>query len=118
MTKSGMPRQTFAPLLFQLLWMLGAQVPPPHFMGFGAVAFAFGVWFTFAWGTFMWLFIWSRNGGSMLASAVTAACAGVCFGLAMGLLYRYQRRKHRLPTWEALRDLHDPHDAATPALHR
>jgi Family of unknown function (DUF6404) len=54
-------------------------------------------------GAIMRLLVWSRQGGSGVVAAITAAAAGVLFGLAMAAYYRYGARKHELPLWSGLK---------------
>jgi hypothetical protein len=100
--RTGMHRSSYAPPLLQVLWRMGVQVRPPHFMGFWRAAALTGGWFGAAWGLVMWLMLWSRQqmDGRM---ALAGACgAGLCFGLSMALYYAHGKKKYQLPSWESL----------------
>ena len=116
LSRHGLARHSAAPPLLLLLWRLGMQVPPPNFMGFGAITLSFGAWFGVIWGAVMWLAVWSRNGTSPLGAAVWAAGAGLCYGLTMAFICSRQRRKHDLPPWESLRDVPGPHGGRSAPL--
>jgi len=118
LSRHGLKRYRFTPPPFQLLWNLGIQVRPPHFMDFAAAAALFGAWFAVFWGTIMWAIVWFREGTSLLRGTATALCAGLCYGLFMAFVYRRERLKHNLPSWESLRDVPQDHASPTTALPR
>jgi Family of unknown function (DUF6404) len=97
---TGMRKSNYAPPLFRLLWRAGFDIPPPHFMSFGARALLLGGFFGVGWGFFMALFMKVRPVALMLASLA----AGLLFGCAMAAYHAYERRKHRLPAWDSLAD--------------
>jgi membrane associated rhomboid family serine protease len=101
LSQRGLPRHRYEPPLFRLLWKIGIQVPPPHYMGFAKVAVSFGAWFAVFWGSLMWLLMWSRQGRSLADDALAATVAGACFGLLMAWFYERDRRKFSLPAWES-----------------
>lgn len=101
LSQRGLPRHRYEPPLFRLLWKIGIQVPPPHYMGFAKVAVSFGAWFAVFWGSLMWLLMWSRQGRDLSDDALAATVAGACFGLLMAWFYERDRRKFALPAWES-----------------
>jgi hypothetical protein len=98
----GLPRRHFEPLLFRLLWKLGVNVRPPHFLGFAHIAIVFGTWFAGIWGAFMWCVVWSRMGKSVAAAALTTAAVGACFGFMVAWFYARERKEFALPAWETI----------------
>jgi membrane associated rhomboid family serine protease len=98
----GLSRHHAEPLLFRMLWKLGVNVRPPHFLGFASVAVVYGIWFACVWGGFMWMLVWSQQGIGIAGVALRAAAAGACVGLLMAWLYARERRECALPAWEAL----------------
>jgi membrane associated rhomboid family serine protease len=102
LSERGLSRHHAEPLLFRLLWKLGINVRPPHFLGFASIAIVYGTWFACAWGVFMWLLVWSHQGVGLAGVALRAAAAGACFGLLMAWFYARERREFALPAWESL----------------
>jgi hypothetical protein len=98
----GLSRHHAEPLLFRLLWKLGVNVRPPHFLGFAHIAFVYGTWFAGVWGMFMWLLVWSQQGIGMAGVALRAGIAGAFFGVMMAWFYTRERREFALPAWESL----------------
>ncbi|MGZ5202035.1 MAG: DUF6404 family protein [Telluria sp.] len=102
LAQTSIPPGSYRPLLIRLLWSLGVEVPPPHFMRFSRLALLSGVYFGVAWGLVMGAMYWARPGGSVRATAVGASVAGLFFGLCMAIHYGRARDKHGLPRWESL----------------
>lgn len=100
--RTGMRPGNYAPLLWRVLWRLGAEIPPPHYMPFAQTALLAAAWFGAAWGGFMWLSLWSRQGMAGLVAAGVSCAAGLSFGLSMAMYYRHGKRKYQLPDWRAL----------------
>jgi hypothetical protein len=98
----GLPRRHIEPLPFRLLWKLGVNIRPPHFLGFAHIAIAFGTCFAGTWGVFMWCVVWSRMGKSLAAAGLMAAAVGACFGLMMAWFYTRERKELALPAWETI----------------
>lgn len=99
---TGIMKSNYAPPLFRILWKMGVYLRPPHFANFISNFLLTGTWFGFAWGMFMWLFVWSGAGKSSFAAAATALVGGVLFGLCMAAYYRYGARKYKLPEWSQI----------------
>jgi Family of unknown function (DUF6404) len=99
---TGMWRSNYAPPLFQIMWRMGADVPPPHFVGFAAITLLMGGFFGVLWGLFMWFVLWSGSGASIGLAVFASSFAGLAFGLCMAAYYSYGRRKHKLPRWNEL----------------
>lgn len=101
LSQRGLPRNRYEPPLFRLLWKIGVEVPPPHYMSFAKVAISYAVWFAVFWWGFMWVLVWSRQGRAMGDDVLVAVAAGAFFGLVMAWFYERDRRKLRLPAWES-----------------
>jgi len=95
----GVGKMTVAPPLFLLAWKLGVAIPPPHFLGFGPLAFLMGGSFGVLWGVIMWLFVWSHQGMPVVGAGSAALAAGVLFGVALASYYRWNARRLSLPSW-------------------
>ncbi|WP_198116729.1 DUF6404 family protein [Massilia rhizosphaerae] len=102
LSQRGLSRNHAEPLLFRLLWKLGVNVRPPHFLGFASIALVYGGWFTGVWGVLMWMLVWSHQGVGIAGVALRALAAGACFGLLMAWFYTRERKEFALPAWEAL----------------
>jgi hypothetical protein len=91
---------TSAPPLFRLAWALGLDVPPPLFLGFLPLTLLMGAFYGAFWGAFMWVLQWRAWQMPWGLAALTAACAGLVFGLCMAGYYRRKAARLRLPPWE------------------
>lgn len=100
--RTGMWRSNYEPPILRVLWKIGIEIPPPHFLPFWQVLVLGAGWFAGAWGSIMWLGEWSKHGVSIMSAVGTASVAGVFFGIAMAIYYAHGRRKHRLPKWNAI----------------
>ena len=100
--QTGMGRSSYAPPLLQVLWRIGVQVRPPHFMGFWRATALTGGWFGLAWGLMMWLMLWSQQHMDGRLALAGAGGAGLCFGVSMAIYYAHGKKKYRLPSWESL----------------
>jgi hypothetical protein len=99
---TGMRKGNYKPPLWRLLWRLGVKVPPPHFIGFGAMALAFGTYFAVAVTLATWLVDWIRRGRIYLFPIVFTAIGAVIYGVGMSMYYDAGRKKHQLPNWSSL----------------
>ena len=99
LTSRGIGEKTIVPPLFSLAWKLGFQIPPPHFLGFGALALIMGTFFGVIWGVVMWLSIWRHQGLPIGGAVFASFVAGVLFGSVMAIYYRRKARKLCLPSW-------------------
>ena len=99
LSELGLPRNTWQPPLWRLLWRLGVDTPPPLFWGFGSLTVLFGSFFGAGWGALMWVFAWSDGAVSVAAAIIGACVAGLLFGLCMATYFRHFARKHDLPSW-------------------
>ena len=95
----GVRKMTIAPPFFWLAWKMGVAVPPPHFLGFGALGLLMGGFFGVFWGAIMWLFVWSHQRMPVIGAGIVAVAAGLFFGIAMASYYRWSARKLSLPSW-------------------
>ena len=98
--RKGVGRFTTAPPIYRLLWKLGIDVPPPHFVGFWPLAFGMGLFFAIAWGLLMWLLLWRTQNMPPVIGLVASLLAGLAFGIVMAGYYRWRARKLALPRWE------------------
>ena len=98
LAKTGIWPSNYAPPLFHVLWRLGVNVPPPHFIGFFSILIFTGGLF----GILMTLFFAPMLDQSRSGAVLIAACMGGAFGLAMACYYAYGRQIHRLPRWNEL----------------
>ena len=90
----------FAPPVFRLLWRLGYELPPPHFLNFGTLIAVMGLPFGVLWSGLMWLLLFRGKISVMGMLLAAVIMAGVGFGLCMAAYYRTTARKLKLPTWE------------------
>jgi hypothetical protein len=100
-----MRSSSYMPSAVKLLWRMGWNVPPPHFVGFARLATVSGLYFAVAWGLLMWLLglvLHPMSASSLLVLAAASLGAGFLFGLSMAGYYAYGRKKYRLPPWEHL----------------
>lgn len=93
---------TASPPIWQLIWSLGWEIPPPLFMSLPALfvftVTTFGVLFGFsAWA------LGNRGASSMPLSEAgwVALVAGAAFGLAMTWYFRRLARQQALGSWSA-----------------
>ncbi|WP_308366715.1 MULTISPECIES: DUF6404 family protein [unclassified Microbulbifer] len=102
MAAVGVGEATAFPPAWNLLWSLGAKVPPPPFLGFVPLVLISGGFFGPLFGLGAWL-LGNRGLREMPASEAlwVALITGVAFGLAMAAYYRHLARKHRLGSWAA-----------------
>jgi hypothetical protein len=102
LAQTGIWPSNYAPPLFHLLWRMGVDVPPPHFVRFASVVIFMGTFFGGMFALFMWPTLWTRMGLSFGGALIRSGVAGLVFGLAMAGYYAYGRRRHRLPSWDEL----------------
>ena len=102
LARTGMQRSNYEPPLLRILWRMGMQVRPPHFMGFWRATALTGGWFGLAWGLAMWLMLWSQQHMDGRLALAGAGGAGLCFGVSMAIYYAHGKKKYRLPSWESL----------------
>ncbi len=98
LAKTGIWPSNYAPPAFHVLWRLGVNVPPPHFIGFFTIVIFTGGLF----GALMTLFLAPTLDLSFHGALLYAASTGGAFGLAMACYYAYGRRRHDLPRWSEL----------------
>ncbi|TGG89986.1 hypothetical protein E4656_19815 [Natronospirillum operosum] len=98
----GLRRANYYPPLMRLVERLGMEMRPPHFMPFHQAVLVFGIYFGVVWGLLMWLLFWSSDGMAPSTAISTALAAGFLFGVVMAGWYQFDRRRHKLPSWEAL----------------
>jgi len=95
-------RSNYSPPALRLQRRLGQEARPPHYASFWRTMIGYGFWFGGVWGILMWFAQWRALGYSMTAAVITAAVAGVFFGLMIAGYYAWSRRKHRLSNWDEL----------------
>jgi hypothetical protein len=99
---TGIWRCNYEPPYLRLLWRMGIDMPPPHFMPFFQTVILAAAWFSGAWGVCMWFSVWSQQGLNPTAAIAISSCAGLFFGFSMALYYAHARRKYSLPSWTSL----------------
>ncbi len=102
LAETGIWRSNYEPPFLRLLWRLGIDIPPPHFVSFVPMFLLSAAWFGFSFGIVMWILQWQRQGMGGMAAVIAACLVGLFFGLAMASYYARGRRKYRLPEWESL----------------
>ena len=100
--KTGIWRCSYEPPYLRLLWRIGVEIPPPHFASFFQTSAIAAIWFSAAWGAFMWFFVWSTQGLAGISAVAISCGAGLFFGVAMASYYAYERRQYHLPRWTSL----------------
>jgi membrane associated rhomboid family serine protease len=102
MRERGINPMHFYPPVHRMLARIGVRVKPPHFGSFIGVCVLHALYFGATWGLIMWLFVWQSTAVSPERAIGTSVGAGLTFGVAMAFNYAWDRRKHRLPSWETL----------------
>ncbi len=102
LAKTGIWPSNYAPPLFHLLWSLGMNVPPPHFIRFVSIVIFMVAFFGGVLSLFVSPMLWSTTGISGTQVLIFGVLTGLAFGLAMASYYAYGRRKHQLPGWNEL----------------
>ena len=93
----------YAPPISRLLWRLGFQAPPLHFVPFAPAALYLGLFFGLSWGGTMSVFAWWAWGDVPITLMLgVSIAAGLMFGLFMAAYYAQGRKKYKLPAWEDL----------------
>jgi hypothetical protein len=99
---TGIRESNYRPPLLRLMWRLGFQVPPPHFVGFARIAWVMGVFMSVSWGSIMWLVQWRSMNLPLSVAFGCSVIVGALFGLCMATYYAHGRKKHNLPAWHSL----------------
>jgi hypothetical protein len=99
---TGMWRSSYEPPLWRLLWRLGVEIPPPHFMGFWRYALFSGAYFAVGMALLAGVQIKLGNMRGDVTTLVIWLIARILYGLLMALITEYCRRKHHLPKWRDL----------------
>jgi len=99
---TGMWRSSYAPPGIRLLWRLGFDVPPPHFVSFRKAAIVTGTGFAIGFGLAMWAIEPTHPDRSLSSNLIRIAISAAIFGYAMALYYADGRRRYDLPSWESL----------------
>lgn len=99
---SGIGRATYAPVLFRALRALGLRPRPPHYMSVLRGALLMGPSFGLIWGAVMWLVSWRAQDLPLGVAVLASLMAGVFFGIAMALYYRWSGSQAGLSRWQDL----------------
>ena len=99
---TGMRRGNYAPPGVRLLWLLGVDVPPPHFARFANIAVAMASVFGVTYGLLLLLIEGRAQFAPMPFALVRVVVPGLLYGLAMAQYYAYGRHKYHLPSWSEL----------------
>ena len=102
LAQTGIWKSNYLPPITRIFWALGVKIKPPHFVSAWENAVLFGGYFAVAWGSMMWLFLWSKQDAPFSVTFFSALLAGVLFGGGMAASIAYSARKHNLPSWESL----------------
>lgn len=103
LSKTGIVRDEYAPPAYRLLWRLGVDIPPPHFMSFGKLALFAGTAFFVGIAIGMTLLTaFLLPGFPILLTLVLSLLGGGAFGLLMARHYDTGRRRYGLPSWHDL----------------
>lgn len=106
--QAGIWELNAAPPMSRLLWRLGVNVPPPHFISFAASAVSNGVGFGIIWSLLLYV-LHPLSGITFPAPTMLKAIGGGLFvGLSMATYYAYGRDKYELPRWSSLPRDNDP----------
>lgn len=103
LSKAGLRRDEYAPPAFRLLWHLGVDIPPPHFMSPGKLALFLGTFFFIGIAIAM-LFISALAMPELPTVAVLILClfGGIAFGTIMARYYVALHKRYCLPSWQDL----------------
>jgi membrane associated rhomboid family serine protease len=102
LASTGIRRSNYEPPYLRVLWRLGFDTPPPHFVRFLPMFSFAAAWFGVGYGATMWALFWQKRGISGNVAIVGSCLAGLFFGFAMASYYARGRRRHQLPDWESL----------------
>ena len=102
MARRGVSPHRVAPPLYRFLWLLGIEMPPPHFLSFSAKALFSGS--TIAGVLFLGLFLYGWEGRALtrpfLDSCLIALTVGTAIGMVFAGYYQWSARRLRLPPWD------------------
>jgi hypothetical protein len=103
MADKGIASSTSSPPLWQLLWSIGINLPPPLYMRFLSLALFSGTVFGIMFGTFAW-FMGNKGARTMSLdeAGLVALATGALFGLIIAWFTRRLARKHGLGSWAAI----------------
>jgi hypothetical protein len=102
MAAKGIATSTAAPPLWELMWSLGINLPPPLYMGFISLFLFAGSFFGIVFGAGVWIVRYMRARPMSLHEAGgVALITGIAFGLAIAWFTRRLARKHGLGTWSS-----------------
>ena len=100
----GYWRSNAIPPIFQLLWLLGFETPPPYSLPFWTGVAVTGIPFGFFMGVFNYFisapFIVTLSARSLVSTMITSVFFGLPFGLLMAMFWRRQSQKLQLPDWD------------------
>lgn len=109
MESRGIGQSTAVPPLWELLWRLGINLPPPFFMGFFSLFLFSGSVFGVLFGFGAWV-LGNRGARSMALSEAgwVALITGAAFGFAVAWYSRRFAAKQHLGPWSEFgrSDLH------------
>ena len=100
--KTGIWKSSYQPPMINLLWRLGIDVRPPHFIPFFQAALFTGLPFGISWTLCMVMFGWFSTNGSNISTTAIGVITGSLFGFAMAGYYAHGRWRHNLPKWESI----------------
>jgi hypothetical protein len=95
MGRGGVNKLISAPPPFQLLWMLGMEIPPPLFLGFLPTMAILSAPLVVLWNLLNLLF-----GGSLLTGGLFGTLVCIFLGALAAAYYRDKASNQALPSWE------------------
>lgn len=90
------------PPIFLFLHKLGVKVPPPHYNHFLGNLLLTGSFFGVVWGLIMYISMWRNQYMPAQTAILTAACAGLFFGIFMAGYFKVSAKKNKLSQWKDL----------------
>lgn len=97
--QKGIPKSSYAPPLYRLIWRLGIKSTPPIFASFTKIFLTQSLIFTVLWGVLMYLILWRKQNMTIESMVWNACFAGVLFGLMVAAFLKWQAKKYNLPSW-------------------
>lgn len=98
---TGIRKPNYLPPTFPILWRIGVEIPPPHFMSFMSLLVLMGLPFGLCW---IGLYMLSHPAENIdwTAGVIQCLLAVLLPGLLFAVYYRAGRRRFHLPRWSEL----------------
>ncbi|NIF73491.1 hypothetical protein F3J16_25390 [Burkholderia sp. Ap-962] len=98
----GISRSSSAPFLHRMLWKIGIEIPPPHYLKWVQNFALSGVFFGPTWGALMYLLSLNRTPMSIGIAVFASMAAGAVFGICYATMTWSKGRKHGVPGWNEI----------------